>query len=105
MSELTFKTGDTLTISGSRTDSAGNPITLASTAVKAEMKTNSGSPVLFTATITDVAAGEFTLSLTASETGALTAGSYFCDVQFTSGVFVESTDTFTITMVEDITSA
>jgi len=103
---VSVKQGDTLELLCVRRDNSDNPVSLSSTSVKSQMIKGSNPLVDLTVTVTDSANGEFTLSKTAAETDVLEIGQYQCDIQFTtdSGV-VTSTNTFTITIVEDITSA
>lgn len=105
MATITAKRGDTLTISGTRTDAAGNAVSLAGVTVASEMKRN-GTTQSLTATTIDAASGTFRLTLDAATTATLNPGLWHSDVEFTdvSGQVI-STDTFTIELVTDITNA
>ena len=103
---VSVKQGDTLELFCVRRDNAGAAVSLDSVLVKSQMVKGEGSLVDLTVTITDSLNGAFTLSKTAAQTEVLDIGRYECDIQFTTNVgVVTSTDTFTITIVEDITSA
>lgn len=102
---IKFKTGDTLSIDCVRKDASGTVVDLSNQSIKCEMADSAGSLTELTSAITDAENGAFTLALTAAQTDALTPGSYTADIQFTEGDTVQSTKTFYILMVEDVTSA
>lgn len=101
---ISVKRGDTLRIDGTRTDSTGTAVSLSGTTVEAEMVRGSLRETLTTAVIS-AAAGTFRLTLDAADTADLQIGMWDCDVQFTGGGIVSSTETFQITIVADITGA
>lgn len=107
MAIIYHKKGDTLSYSCSWKDSAGVAINLTGYTINSQVRATSFVGTL-TTTITSAVNGLFTLSATATETatwpvtdGALS--SLFCDVQFTVGAVVVSTDTFQIIIAQDIT--
>lgn len=103
---ISVKQGDTFELFCVRRDNAGNPVSLSGITVKSQMVKGEGSLVDLTVTVTDIANGAFTLSKTAAETDLLEIGRYECDIQFTTDLgVVTSTNTFNISIVEDITSA
>lgn len=103
---ISVKQGDTFELFCVRRDNSGAVVPLTGLTVKSQMVKGEGSLVDLTVTITDTANGAFTLSKTAAETDLLEIGRYECDIQFTSDLgIVTSTNTFLITIVEDITSA
>ena len=105
MSTLTVKRGDTLTITGTRTDSGGSAVSLVGASVACEIVYGSLRQSL-TTEITDAAAGEFTLSLSAATMEGLRTGVWKGDVEFTDASGnVASTDTFLLQITEDITNA
>lgn len=98
------KRGDTLTLNCTRTDSAGNPVSLSGSGA-ATMRRRNGAAISLTYTVIDAGAGTFRLSAPASATDDWALGVYLCDVEFTTGAVVASTETFLIKVVEDITNA
>ena len=104
MLTLTCKRGDTLDIAGQHTDIAGNPASLTGTTVASAMQLGAVRVVMLV-TVIDAAQGTFTLGLTPIETAALSVGLWLSDVEFTnSSGAVVSTETFLISIVEDITN-
>lgn len=104
MIAFSVKRGDTLALSCTRTDSNGDPVTLTGSGA-ATMKARRGTEIDLTYTVISAAAGTFRLSATAAATATWKLGVYRCDVEFTSGSTVASTETFLIHVEEDITNA
>lgn len=107
MAIIYHKKGDTLSYSCSWKDSSGVAIDLTGYTVNSQVRATSFVGTL-TATITDAVNGLFTLSATATETATwpVTDGPFsllFCDVQFTVGSIVVSSDTFQVIIAQDIT--
>lgn len=107
MGNLYHKTGDTLSLTCTYTDSSGNPINITSYTIASKVKAV-GFEDTITVTKTNAANGVFTLSATATDTASWPvtvsiASRLFCDVQFTSGSVVQSSETFQIIVVQDIT--
>lgn len=107
MATIYHKKGDTLSYSCSWKDSSGAAINLTGYTLASQVRATSFVDTL-TVTVTDAVNGLFSLSATATQTatwpvtdGALS--SLFCDVQFTLGSTVVSTDTFQIIIAQDIT--
>jgi hypothetical protein len=103
MAIITHKQGDTLEWVITLMDGEF-PADISSWVIRAQVR--SGDTLIFNLTVTVVSAimGQFRLSATAAETDVWPAGSLSCDVEFTdtdSNVF--STETFTITVLEDVT--
>lgn len=105
MATVTFKRGDTLPINYTRIDANGAAVDITGSTVRCEM-VRDASRVVLTCSITNAAAGAVYISLTPAQTTDLALGDYKADVQFTdaSGV-VQSSETFTVTCLEDITGA
>ena len=104
---ITFKRGDTLSITCQRLTASLTAFSLVGYTVAATVR-NGGFSQALTVTITTPATGEFTISQTAINTALWPVSDedddsiMYCDIQFTSGS-VESTETFKIDVREDIT--
>lgn len=104
MGTLRVSRGDTLTLTGTRTDAAGNAVSLVGTTVACEM-VRGGTRLTLDCTVTDAAAGQWQATRTAAEMADVALGLWRSDVQFTSDAGVTSTETFSIEVAEDITGA
>lgn len=106
MLTLTCKRGDTFKFDGQHTHPVtGNPESLTGSTVASAMQLGAVRVVLLV-TILDAAQGTFRLSLTPTETAALSVGLWLSDVEFTNASGdVISTDTFIISIGQDITNA
>ena len=104
MDVLKFKRGDTLALDGVRTDINGDPFPLTGVSIACEM-VRGDLVVPITSAVSDPALGTFTLGLTASETASLDAGVWQCDIEFTDGTSVSSTQTFLMMAIGDVTNA
>ena len=104
MATVTHKRGDTFELSCAL-DNEGNPVDLTNFTISAQIR-DSRDEILqaLTVTITDAAAGAFTLGATATETEGWGVDRYQCDIEFTgaSGE-VNSSETFLINVIKDIT--
>lgn len=103
---ITFKRGDTLSITCQRLTAAQAAFNLVGYTVAATVR-NGGFSQALTVSMTSPSTGQFTLSQTAANTALWPVSDddeseMLCDVQFTSGS-VESTETFKIVVQEDIT--
>lgn len=103
MAIITHKQGDTLEWVITLMDGEF-PADISLWDIRAQVR--AGDTLIFNLTVTVVSAimGQFRLSATAAQTDLWPAGSLSCDVEFTdadSNVF--STETFTITVLEDVT--
>jgi hypothetical protein len=104
VADLRTKRGDTFSLSGTRTTDTGNPVDLSNYQIRAQMRAGDALITSFSVTITNAAAGEFVLSAPASTTETWQVTRYSCDIEFTSpGGIVDSSDTFTIQVVPDVT--
>jgi len=107
MAQIYHKRGDTFSLTCTWTDSLGAAIDLTGYTVESQVRAVSFVDTL-TTTITDVTNGVFTLTATATATADWPvtdslSSKLFCDIQFTKGTTVTSTETFQIVVVEDIT--
>lgn len=103
---ITFKRGDTLSITCQRLTAAQAAFNLAGYSILATVR-NGGFSQSLTVSIPSPATGQFTLSQTSANTALWPVSDnddsvMYCDIQFTSGS-VESTETFKIVVQEDIT--
>lgn len=92
---LRIKQGNTLSITGQRRTAAGAAVDLTGYTVAATVRDPRNDSILaaLTVTVTDAAAGQFTLGATAAQTATWPPGAYRFDVRFTSaGGVVDSTD-------------
>jgi hypothetical protein len=103
--EVRTKRGDTFSLAGTRVTQAGVPVNLAGYQVRAQMRDGADSLVYaFAPTVTNAAAGEFRLDAPATTTETWTPARYVVDIEFvSSGGVVDSSDTFRIVVVPDIT--
>lgn len=104
---ITFKRGDTLSMSCQRLTAAASAFNLTGYTIAAKVRNGNFSESL-TVTITNALQGQFTVSQTATNTALWPISDdddsvMYCDIQFTS-TGVESTETFKIIVNEDITT-
>lgn len=107
MAQIYHKRGDTLSLNCSWKDSTGTAVNLTGYTVESQVRAVNFSDTLVV-TVTNAAAGEFTISRAAASTALWPVTSsndsrLFCDIQFTTGSVVTSSQTFQIIVVEDIT--
>ena len=110
MSLLTFKIGDTWRIDGTRTDASGAAVNLSGWTVACEMRPLGGSTrTAFVGTVVSAPDGTYTLTLGSDVTETLAPGTYEADIEFRRTApdpdDVQSTQTFAIRAIEDITNA
>lgn len=104
MTTLISKRGDTLTLTATRTDSAGAVVDVSSLTISADLKRR-GETIALTVEKTDPVNGEITLNATAAATALWDVGVYRGDIQYTDGSEISSTTTFLLDIQEDITGA
>jgi len=115
MQKIPFKRGDTFDMALTWVEPDGTtPKDLTGVTIKSEVRAGVFTDEL-TVTVTDAAAGEFSLTrafadtedwpLTQPTVGAALPAQMFCDVQFTEAGVRVSSDTFEIIVLEDITDA
>lgn len=95
-----FKQGDTWVIDGTRTDTAGNAVSLVGVDILSQMRRN-GRIATFDPVVISAADGTYTLTALPLVTKDMPAGVYTFDIQFTQDGVVSSTATDTITVVPD----
>lgn len=104
---ITFKRGDTLSMTCQRLTSSSTAFDLTGYTIAAKVR-NGGFSESLTVSMPSPPTGQFTLSQTATNTALWPVSDdddsvMYCDIQFTSGS-VESTETFKIIVREDITT-
>jgi hypothetical protein len=115
MANLSIKSGDTFSALCQRVDENGEPISISGVTVTSSVRNISGSfSQALTVAVVDAAIGQFSISATATSTntwpistsidGTVTPRNFlFCDVQYTSGFTVQSSETLIIQVFEDVT--
>lgn len=104
MGVVRLKRGDTWTLECVRTDEDGVPVNLAGMTIASEIVGGSVRKSLLP-TVTDAAAGAFTLTLQPADTETLPLDLFRGDVEFIASGAVTSSETFRIVVEEDITNA
>lgn len=104
MVSFRLKRGDTWTLECVRTDADGAAVDLTGMTIASEIVAN-GVRKTLVPTVTDAAAGEFTLSLAPGETETLQPVLFRGDVEFIASGAVTSSETFAIEVEEDFTNA
>ena len=102
MATITHKQGDTLDWVITLTD-GGVAVDLTSWSIRAQIRSGDTLIASLTVTVVSAATGLFRLSATPVQTDAWSAGQHSCDIEFvddSSNVF--STETFTVTILEDV---
>lgn len=104
MENITHKRGDSFEIVTTLTDTeSGLPVDITSITIRAHMRLNGTLTTDLTVTKTDPTSGIFSLSTSVAVSEAWNATQYLCDIEFDNGGTVFSTETFSITVIEDIT--
>lgn len=114
MDTLSIKKGDTLSILCQRVDESGTPINLTGYTIASSVRTTQGFSEALSVLVVNNANGQFSLNQTATNTanwpvsksvdGTITSKNFlYCDVQYTLGSTVESSITFVIQVLEDVT--
>lgn len=104
MTTITHKRGDTFTLAVTEYLDAEmqSPRDLTGVTITCQMRHPWGEDLVsLTPALTDAAAGTFTL--TAADTEAWRIGKWSCDIEFDEGGVVNSSETFAIDVVEDVT--
>jgi hypothetical protein len=99
---ISVKRGDTLAFLVRRKNEDGTPRTGEASQLKSQIRSKETLIGEFTITET-VVPGEYLFEIKAVDTLDWAVGSYVCDIQFTEGDFVQSSDTFKITVEKDVT--
>lgn len=102
MTSLRHKQGDSFEWVVTLTDDQ-EPVDITSWSIRAHIRNNDTLVAALTITKTDPTGGVFTASATAAQTDTWTAGDHKCDIEFTdASSVVLSTDTFDVSILEDI---
>lgn len=106
MSQIYHKKGDTFTLICVWKDALGNPVDLTSYTIASQVRSINFVDTL-SVTILEAANGKFSVERAATNTATWPISSntsrVFCDIQFTTGATVISSQTFEIVVLEDIT--
>lgn len=104
MQEITFKRGDTFAANCTYQTTAGMAIDIGSHTIAARIADDESLADDLTVTVTDAAAGQFTISATAAATALWPINTYArLDIEYTLGSAVQSTETLRVVIVPDIT--
>ena len=104
MKSVSVKRGDTFLLRCRWEEADGSPRPLSFVSVASWLKR--GFEILpLVVNITNVGDGAFTLSIPMEDIDDLRAGNWLCDVEFTKSGLVESTETFSVIVIPDITNA
>lgn len=106
MTTITHKRGDTFSLACT-VENAGVPVNITSWTITSQAR-DAADTVLqsFAVTKTDATNGAFTVAATSTQTEAWSLGTYSMDIEFVeSGGEVNSTETFTLSVLRDITRA
>ena len=102
MATINLKQGDTVDWVVTLNES-GVAVDITSWTIRAQIRAGDTLIASLTVTLVDAASGLFRLSATAGQTDSWSAGSHSCDVEFTDdNSIVFSTETFTVSILEDI---
>jgi len=104
MATITHKRGDTFELS-CNLENEGADVDITNFTITSQIRQQDDTLLqALTVTKTDAANGLFTLSATATQTEAWEPANYDCDIEFIDGSGdVYSSQTFTVTVVKDIT--
>ncbi len=103
MDIVTVKRGDTLALLVKRKNFDGSPRTGEASKLKSQIKNSKDILAAeFVITETNVP-GDYSFVVNATITETLPLGNYNCDIQFSDGGFVQSTETFKIIVEKDVT--
>lgn len=106
MSQIYHKRGDTLSLLCIWKDASGNPVDLTGYTIASQVRATNFVDSL-TVTITDAVNGKFSVTRTATGTSSWpisnSVSRVYCDIQFTTGTTVISSQTFEVVVLEDIT--
>jgi len=103
MATITHKRGDTFELSCTL-ENEGNIVDITNFTITSQLRLPDDTLLqALTVTVTDAAAGAFTLSATATETEGWDVASYQCDIEFIDDGEVNSSETFVLNVIKDIT--
>lgn len=106
MATITHKRGDTFVLSCTL-ENEGVPVDITGWTIASQVRDNSDQLLqALTVTVTSATGGAFDLSATPAETETWGVQQYLCDIEFIDQTGeVNSTDTFTLSVLRDITRA
>lgn len=104
MATINHKRGDTFELSCSL-ENEGNPVDITNFTITSQVRSPDDTLLQpLTVTVTDAATGAFTLSATPTQTETWDTIQYLSDIEFVDGGGeVNSSETFTINVIKDIT--
>ena len=104
MATITHKRGDTFELSCTL-ENEGVAVDITNFTITSQLRLPDDTLLqALTVTVTDAAAGAFTLSATSNETEGWGVASYQCDIEFIEGSGeVNSSETFVLNVIKDIT--
>lgn len=106
MSQVYHKKGDTFTLICVWKDALGVPVDLSTYSIASQVRSTKFVDNL-SVTVIDAANGKFSVSRSAADTSSWPVSNsvsrVFCDIQFTKGSIVTSSETFEVIVLEDIT--
>lgn len=102
MSQIKFKRGDTFTLTCTYKVN-GSASSVSNIDIASQLRDKRGNLIQDFAVTKLVSTGSFTLVATATETNYWPISILQCDVQFSEGGIIRSTQTFDVAVVEDIT--
>jgi len=105
--EVTAKRGDTFgeDVIAYADDAMTQPRDLTGVVIACQGKHTTGQKITFSIAVIDAANGLFRIEADAATTATWPPGLYDVDIEFKEGVAVNSTDTFRLNLLEDITNA
>lgn len=104
MATITHKRGDTFELSATL-ENSGNAVDITNFTITSQVRDVEDALLqALTVTITDAATGAFTVSATPAQTETWAVKTYDCDIEFVEADGeVNSTETFQINVIKDIT--
>ena len=103
MTTISFKRGDTLNLIGTY-KVEGVASSVSSMTIRSQVRKLSDALVLDLTVTKTAGVGTFTLSATAAQTAAWDVTPLKCDIEFSLSGVVQSTETFNISVLEDVTT-
>src|SRR6056297_930669 len=103
MATITHKRGDTFELSCTL-ENQGVAVDITNFTITSQLRLSDDTLLqALTVTVTDAAAGAFTLSATSTETEVWDVAAYECDIEFIDDGEVNSSETFVLNVIKDIT--
>jgi hypothetical protein len=102
MTTINFKRGDTLSLAGTY-KVEGVASSVSAMTIRSQVRQFSGDLVQDLTVVKSAGVGTFSLSATAAQTAAWPLTTLKCDIEFSLSGVVQSTETFSIAVQEDVT--